>query len=419
MRYQAPRGTADILPQDQPYWDLVRDAARDLARRYGYRRIDTPVFEDASLFVRTVGEGTDIVEKETYTFEDRGGDLMTLRPEGTAPVCRAYLQHGMRSLPQPVRLYYLAPIFRYERPQAGRYRQHWQVGAEAIGDSSPDLDAEVIDLLWRLLTGLGLPDLVLHLNTIGDATCRPAYLEALRAHYAPHLDRVCDDCRVRYEKNPLRLLDCKQGRCQPVIASAPQLLDRLCDACADHFADLRRILDLVEIPYVLAPRLVRGLDYYTRTVFEVQPSQAGSQTALGGGGRYDGLIEALGGPPTPGVGFGSGIERIILNLQAAGLSPQDHARPDLFLCYLGQAARDRALLLAADLRARGLAVQMATGRRSLRAQLRQADQARAPRTLLLGDDELAANQVILRDMTSGQQESLSLDSVVEDLAKGC
>ncbi len=412
--YRTPRGTTDILPDDQPYWDWVRDTARDVARRFGYDRIDTPVFEETSVFVRTVGEGTDIVEKEMYTFLDRGDDQLTLRPEGTAPVCRAYLQHGMHSLPQPVRMFYIAPIFRYERPQAGRYRQHWQFGAEAIGDPNPEVDAETIHLLWSFLESLGLQDLSLRINSIGDGACRPAYLDAVRTHYEPRMDAVCDDCRVRYEKNPLRLLDCKQDQCQPVIAEAPQIAESLCVPCTEHFARVRSIVDLWGIPYEIAPTLVRGLDYYTRTVFEVHPATEGSQTALGAGGRYDNLIEQLGGRPTPGVGFGSGIERMILNLRAAGLEPSGANHPNLFLVYLGQQAHTAALKLAAELRSSGLSVQMPTGSRSLRAQLRAADTSGASSAVIIGEDELARGVATVRDLESGDQRSVALDQLVAD-----
>ncbi|MDA1096265.1 MAG: histidine--tRNA ligase [Chloroflexi bacterium] len=410
-QYQTPRGTADILPGDQPYWDWIRDSARETGRRFGYRRIDTPVFESTSVFVRTVGPGTDIVEKEMYTFQDRGEDLLTLRPEGTAPVGRAYIQHGMHALPQPVRLFYLAPIFRYERPQAGRYRQHWQFGAEAIGDENPEVDAEVIHLLWSFLESLGLRDLSLRLNSIGDAACRPAYLVSLRDHYETHLSEVCDDCRVRFEKNPLRLLDCKQDRCQPLISSAPEIAGLLCVACAAHFDRVREIIELWDIPYEISPRLVRGLDYYTRTVFEVHPAGVGSQTALGAGGRYDGLIEQLGGRPTPGVGFGSGIERMVLNLKSAGIQPPGDPRSDVFIVYLGEAANRKALELAANLRSQGLSVQLPTGKRSLRAQFRAADASGARHAIVLGDDELAQNVATVRDLASGEQQSVGLDEI--------
>ncbi len=411
-RFQTVRGTNDTLPDDQPYWDWVRGAAQDVARRFGFRRIDTPVLEETALFLRTIGEGTDIVEKEMYTFRDRGEDLLTLRPEGTAPVCRAYIQHGMRTLPQPVRAFYITPIFRYERPQSGRLRQHYQFGAEAIGDASPEIDAEVIHLLWSLLEELGLGNLTLHLNSIGDADCRPRYLDALRGYYAGRLADVCDDCHTRYEKNPLRLLDCKQERCQPSIQGAPTPAEGLCADCADHFDTLRSVLDLWGIPYRISPTLVRGLDYYTRTVFEVHPQAEGSQTALGAGGRYDGLIAQLGGPPTPGVGFGSGIERIIMNLRSAGLTPPAGLapQPDVYIVYLGQAAHTHALRLSAALRGAGLSVSLSTGHRSLRAQLRAAGTADARYALILGDDEIGRGAATLRLLETGDQRDVPLDA---------
>ena len=269
--FTAPRGTADILPAEQPYWQRVFKEAEELCRLFGYARIDTPIFEEAALFERGVGSATDIIQKEMYVFEDRSGEKMALRPEGTANVCRAYLQHGMQNLPQPVRLYYVSPTFRYERPQAGRRRQHMQFGCEAIGESDAAVDGELIELVWRLYENLGLKDLVLLLNTIGDRKCRPAYLKALKAYYKGHVDDLCRDCRDRYERNPLRLLDCKQESCQPVIAAAPKMSDHLCDECRDHFDALCGYLDALSIPYKIDPHLVRGLDYYTRTVFEVQP----------------------------------------------------------------------------------------------------------------------------------------------------
>ena len=411
-RFQTVRGTNDTLPDDQPYWDWVRSAAQSVAHRFGFRRIDTPVFEETALFVRTVGEGTDIVEKEMYTFTDRGDDMLTLRPEGTAPVCRAYIQHGMHTLPQPVRAFYITPIFRYERPQSGRLRQHHQFGVEAIGDPNPEIDAEVIHVLWSLLQELGLTNLTLHVNSIGDAGCRPQFLESLRDYYSTRLDDTCEDCHTRYEKNALRLLDCKEERCQPIIDGAPTPADSLCQDCADHFERLRSLLDLWEIPYTITPRLVRGLDYYTRTVFEVHPAIEGSQTALGAGGRYDGLIEQLGGAPTPGVGFGSGIERIIMNLREAGLTLPESlsARTDLYIVYLGETAHGHALRLAAELRRNGLSVSLPTGSRSLRAQLRSASAANARYALIIGDDEVAKGAAALRNLDTSEQGDVSLDA---------
>ena len=415
LRYQAPRGTQDILPEEQPYWDWVRDTAARLAGLFGYGRIDTPVFEPAALFVRTTGEATDIVQKEMYVFQDRGGQELALRPEGTAPVCRAYLEHGLHTRPQPVRLWYIAPIFRYDRPQAGRYRQHHQFGVEAIGDESPALDAEVIELLWSLYGELGLSGLTLRLNSIGDRNCRPAYVAVLREYYSDKLDRVCADCRDRFQRNPLRLLDCKQESCHPVIAGAPALTDHLCAECAEHFAQLRGYLDALGIPYELEPRLVRGFDYYTRTVFEVHPPVEGAQSAIGGGGRYDGLIEELGGPPTPAVGFGTGIERIILNLKRQEVAVPQGRGVQAFVAYQGAQARLPALRLASRLRRQGIAAVVATGDRSLKAQMRQADARGARYALILGPREVETGTVTVRRLADGHQETLPAEEVVSRL----
>jgi histidyl-tRNA synthetase len=287
----------------------------NISQLYGYERIDGPVFEDTQLFSRSVGEGTDIVQKEMYTFLDKGGNKLTLRPEGTASVCRAYLEHGMHNLQQPVKLYYIASIFRYERPQAGRYRQHYQFGCEAIGDGDPTLDAEVIDMAWQFFMSLGINKISLNLNSIGCKECRPQYLTTLKDYYAKHITQLCPDCTLRLERNPLRLLDCKKSLCQKAATFAPKSVNYLCPQCNEHFNRLKKYLELLDLPFVINHCLVRGLDYYTRTVFEIQPEQEGSQSALGGGGRYDDLIEELGGKHTPAIGFATGIERIIVNLK--------------------------------------------------------------------------------------------------------
>jgi len=411
-QYQAPRGTQDVLPEDQPWWDFVRATAERLARQFRYGAIETPMFEDGSLFLRTVGDATDIVSKEMYLFKDRGEQQLALRPEGTAPVCRAYLEHGMGNLPQPVRLWYWMPNFRYDRPQAGRYREHHQFGVEAIGDDDPAIDAEIIELLWRLYEELGLSGLTLHLNSIGDPNCRPAYLEALRSYYADKLDRVCNDCKARYEKNPLRLLDCKEERCQPVIAGAPKFTDYLCDACAEHFARLKEYLEAVGIDYSLNPRLVRGLDYYTRTVFEVEPKAAAGQSSLGGGGRYDGLIEQLGGKHTPGVGFGTGIERIVINLKRQEAPLPEAKGLDLYVACQAAAARAIAYKLASDVRRGGASAVVGSSERSLKSQLRHADALGARFVAIMGERELADGTVSLKDLRDGGQTAVSLADVL-------
>jgi histidyl-tRNA synthetase len=406
-RMRAPRGVSDILPEDQPYWRWVRDVATRVAESYGYGQIETPVFENARVYLRPGSEGTDVVDKEVYRFEDRGGDDLVLRPEGTAGVCRAYIEHGMGSMPQPVRLFYIVPNFRYDRPQAGRYRMFYQFGVEAIGDGAPSIDAEVIDLLRTFYETLGLADLTLQLNSIGDSVCRPAYIEKLRAYYDDKLDRLCGDCRRRYELNPLRMLDCKNEPCQPFKAGAPKIADNLCEACAEHFDTVKRLLHELDITYIVEPTLVRGLDYYTRTAFEFQPLEEGQQSTIGAGGRYDGLIEQLGGPPTPGIGFGTGIERIILNLKRQELGPEAQALPDAFIAVAIDAAQGNALRLARELRAAGLRVVTGGSSRSLRSQMRQANAIGARYALVLGAEELATQTVTLRDLATSEQHQLS------------
>ncbi len=420
MRYQAPRGTQDILPPDQPHWRYVADTAQALAHRFGYGRVDTPAFEQAGLFVRSVGEGTDIVEKEMYTFLDRGGAELTLRPEGTAPVCRAYLERGMHTWPQPVRLYYFCPVFRYERPQAGRFRQHHQFGVEAIGDADPAVDAEVIELGWRFIANLGLTNMTLLINSIGDHQCRPAHLDALRAYYQPHVDakRVCPDCLVRYERNVLRMLDCKRTDfdCQHLMPHAPRTTSYLCDDCARHWEKLQGHLQTLDLPFQVRFNLVRGLDYYTRTVFEIQPlGIEGAQNTVLAGGRYDGLIQELGGRPTPGIGFGSGLERLILNVKRQETPVPDHSTPDAVIVALGDAAQAEAMRLAGRLRAQGLRVVLAPAGRSMRGQLRHATALDARYTLILGDDELANGAVQVKHMATGDQRQLPTADVASAL----
>ncbi len=413
--FQAPRGTTDILPEEQKYWRYIQARATDLACRYGYGRIDSPVFEDSGLFVRSVGEGTDIVEKEMYTFEDRGGDSLTLRPEGTAPVCRAYLEHGMHNLPQPVRLYYFCPVFRYERPQAGRFRQHHQFGVEAIGDADPSVDAEVIELAWRLMGSLGLTDVNLFLNSIGDRECRPGYVAELKAYYSGHRNELCADCRNRLERNPLRLLDCKVETCRALGEAAPRSVDHLCAACQGHWDKLQEYLRAMRIAYQVDHRLVRGLDYYTRTVFEIQPIVEGAQSTICGGGRYDDLIEQLGGPPTPGIGFGSGIERLTLNLKRNEVPVPNEPRPQYLVVNVGEAARLPALELASKIRRTGAGAILGNGSRALRGQMRQANALGIPYVLVLGDEEIQRGEVVVRNMEDSTQETRRMREFLDRL----
>jgi len=413
--YRAPRGTTDILPKEQAYWRYIEQKAVDVCQLYGYERIDTPTFEDTGLFVRSVGEETDIVKKEMYTFEDRGGNKITLRPEGTAPVCRAYLERGLHNLPQPVKLYYSAAIFRYERPQAGRYRQHYQFGYEAIGDDDPALDAEVIDMAWRFFQSLKLNRLSLQLNSIGCKQCRPGYLTVLKDYYADHARDLCPECKTRLKTNPLRLLDCKKPRCQQIADSAPKSIDYLCPECDTHFKRLQRYLGLLELPFEINHRLVRGLDYYTKTVFEIQPEEEGAQATLGGGGRYDDLIEELGAKPTPAVGFATGIERIILNLKKQNIPIPPLPKPQVFIAVVGDKARDEAIKLAATLRKNGIGVIEALGSKSLKAQLRQANNLGTRHTVIIGEQEVGTGTVILRDMSTSEQKTVPVSELEGEL----
>ncbi len=414
---QTPRGTTDVLPSDQAYWSYVTAHFKSICNSYGYGEIRTPVFEDTRLFQRTVGEGTDIVEKEMYTFSDRGGDSLTLRPEGTAPVVRAYLEHGMHRLPQPVKLSYIASIFRYDRPQAGRLRQHHQFGVEALGEESAAIDAEVISLLLSLYRSIGLTEVSLQLNSIGDAACRPQYIADLAAYYRSHVHALCENCQTRLERNPLRLLDCKEDSCQPFIAEAPHTLDSLCADCDTHFGTLKRSLEAMKISYTLNHTLVRGLDYYTRTVFEVWPEMVGRQSALGGGGRYDGLARQIGKRDLPGIGFGTGIERIILNLQRQGIAPTDEKQFSVYVATLGEQAGTYGTGLVDDLRQRGIRALTSYKPRSLKAQLRQAGNFQAEYAVIVGDDELAEGQILLRDLGSSSQENIAAPDVIATLER--
>lgn len=411
--YKSPRGTADILPEDQKYWRYIEKTAADVCRLYGYERLDTPVFEESQLFTRSIGEGTDIVTKEMYVFQDQSRNSLALRPEGTAPVCRAYIEHGMDSKPQPVKLFYIAPIFRYERPQAGRYRQHHQFGAECIGEASPLIDAEVIDMSCLYFNGLGLKNYSIQLNSIGCKNCRPHYLESLKSYYAGLVESLCPDCRNRYAKNPLRLLDCKQPSCQEIADRSPKSSRNLCPECEAHFKEVQKYLNLLGLSYTINHRLVRGLDYYSRTVFEIQPEEEGSQSALGGGGRYNDLIEGIGGKPTPAIGFGSGIERVILNLKKQNIEVPELPGPRVYIASLGDGAKEEALKLTAALRKHNIASLAASGDKSLKAQLRQANNFNVEYAAIIGEDEVKNKNVTLRNMKTSEQKALTATEVIK------
>jgi histidyl-tRNA synthetase len=410
-RFSRPKGTQDILPEDEPYWAHVQAVVAQMAHNYGFERIDVPMFESTELFARGVGEGTDIVDKEMYSFKDKGDRDLTLRPEFTAGVMRAYIENGMHVQPKPVRLFSTGPIFRYEEPQAGRYRQFHQFNAEIIGVAGAIADLETMLLAWDIYAAFSFKNLSFQLNSTGCPACKPAYLEILQEFYQDYHDVICEDCRRRIVSNPLRVLDCKQHQCQPVIASAPKITDHLCDECAKHFSELRGYLDVLGKPYTLNHRLVRGLDYYTKTVFEVWAEGIGAQSAVCGGGRYDGLVELLEGPATPAVGFAAGLERVILVMKAQGITVPALPQPPVYLAYLGDVARQHAVRLLVELRAEGVSSQVAM-QGSLRSQLRQADKRRAKFTVIIGEDEIARGEVTLRDMASGDQSTVAASAVV-------
>jgi histidyl-tRNA synthetase len=409
-RFQAPKGTFDVLPDEASARARIETAAASIFERAGYGRIETPAFEDTELFERGVGQSTDIVNKEMFTFEDKAGRSVTLRPEGTAPICRAYVEHGMHTLPQPVKLWHLGPFFRHERPQAGRFREFNQLGAEAIGTDSPLADAELITLLDDLLRELGVPGVELRLGSLGSQAARPGYLDELRAYLREHEADLAKEVRERIDLNPLRAFDSDHEGTRAVMEGAPKLLDRLDDEDAQHFDEVRAQLDATGIDYELDGTLVRGLDYYTRTIFSFVCDRLGGQSELGGGGRYDGLVEQLGGPATSAVGWAAGIERILLALGEHGEAPSR----DVFVAAADDGQRGRALAIVSELRHAGLRAETDLAARSLKGQLKQADRVGARRTLILEADGSAQ----LRDMQSGEQRSVDASAVLEELDAG-
>lgn len=411
MLTKRPRGTNDFLPEDTAKWQYLENMLRGICRQFGYAELRTPIFEETALFLRGVGDTTDIVQKEMYTFEDAGGRSLTLRPENTASAVRAYVENKLFAGQQPVRLFYMGPMFRYERPQAGRFRQFHQFGVECFGAASPAADAEVIALAWEFYRRLGLQGLELNLNSVGCPNCRPAYRQTLQDFLRPHLAELCPTCQERFEKNPLRILDCKNPQCQQFLQGAPTTLDALCDDCREHFAAVQDYLQAAAIPYRLNTKLVRGLDYYTNTAFEILLSDIGAQSAVCGGGRYNGLVEELGGKPAPGVGFALGMERVFSALNAQEIELPAAPGMDVFVAVLDKQAQTQAFQLACELRSQGLAVGYDTLERSLKAQLKYADSQKAAYVLLVGGDELTRGRVALRDMQSSEQIELPLAEV--------
>ena len=437
LKFQTPTGMHDILSEDQKYFQKIHSVCEEIASFYGFQKIETPILEEAELFSRGLGLATDVVQKQMFSFRTRGGDYLTLRPEQTAPIARAYIEHGMQNLSQPVKLWYFGPYFRYENPQAGRFRQFWQFGFEALGGEDSVLDAQILQIFHNILKELKFKNLIFEVNSIGDSQCRPYYKKLLTSYFKSREAALCLDCRRRLRENPLRILDCKEEKCQPVKAQAPQILDHLCENCHKHFREVLEFLDELGLPYHLNPYLVRGLDYYTKTVFEIVAEtsshltpRSASQTSavedlpesknlgsLSGGGRYDTLVKILGGRETPAVGGAGGIERIIQLMKNKTIRFSKEKQVEVFLAQLGDLAKRKGLKLIEDFREANISIGESLGRDSLKAQLKMADRVKAKYALILGQKEALEESIIVRDMVSGGQETVKLDKAVREISK--
>jgi len=418
-KFQSPTGMHDILAEDQKYFQKIYDVVKEIASFYNFQKIETPILEETELFSRGIGLSTDIVQKEMFSFKTKGGDVLTLRPEGTAPIIRAFIEKGMQNLPQPVKLWYWGPFFRYEKPQLGRYRQFWQFGLEVLGEENSIIDAQIIQIFYNILRELKLKNLIIEVNSIGDSACRPYYKKLLVSYFKGRIDGLCQNCKRRIKENPLRILDCKEEKCQRIVSQGPQMIDELCEACHQHFKEVLEFLDEIELPYHLNPYLVRGLDYYTRTVFEIYDGQERGRAlgALAGGGRYDALIKILGGADTPACGAAGGIERIISLMKEEAIKLKKEKVPQIFLSQLGNLAKRKSLKLIEDFRREGILISESLGRNSLKAQLQIADKIGAKYTLILGQKEALEGTIIIRDMVNGRQETVKLEKLVKEMKK--
>ncbi len=414
----APKGTHDIIPGESHMWQYVEDVIKKICSSYGYKQIRFPVFESTELFDRGVGDTTDVVQKEMYTFTDKGGRSLSLRPEGTASAVRCYIEHNFQNVPAPVKLFYLITCYRYERPQAGRFREFNQFGIENFGSNSPATDAEVIALAMNVLKSVGVCDLKLYINSIGCSECRKKYNEVLMNYLKSMENNLCELCRDRMTRNPLRVLDCKNSSCHSVISDAPTVDSVLCDDCKLHFDILKKHLDNINIPYIVDTTLVRGLDYYTKTVFEIKSEDLGAQSTVCGGGRYDGLVEQLGGNPTPGIGFSLGIERLMNILESKGMLVEDSDNPDIFIASMGDAALEFAFKAAEELRCSGIKAEFDHGSRSVKAQMKYADKLKAKYCVVIGDDELECGKANLKNMTDGSTKEINLDDLAGGILNG-
>lgn len=417
MLTNAPKGTKDIM-MDQVYkWHYVEKKWKEICARYGFKELRTPIFEHTELFQRGVGDTTDIVQKEMYTFEDHGGRSITLKPEGTSPAVRAFIEHKQYAEVQPIKLYYDIPCFRYEKPQSGRLRQFHQFGVETFGTTNMVADAEIIAIGYDFLTSMGVTDLTLEINSVGCPECRAKHRKALKDFLAPKYDQLCDTCKSRYEKNPMRILDCKSPIDQELVQGAPMMVDFLCDDCKNAFEDLQKNLDTLEIPYVINPKIVRGLDYYTKTAFEFVTNSLGAQGTVCGGGRYDNLVEEVGGPPIPGVGFGLGKERLLMLMEANGVEIPKPSDCDVFIATMGEAAKLYGQKLLFNLRRNGIKCQIDDLQRNFKGQFKYADRLGAKYAVVIGDNELETGVATLKDMEKGEQSEVKFDDLIDELKK--
>jgi histidyl-tRNA synthetase len=418
-KFQTPKGMHDILEENWEYFNRIFEVAESFANFYNFERIETPVLEEEELFTRGIGLATDIVQKEMFTLKTKGGDHLALRPEGTAPVVRAYIQHGMQTLPQPVKLWYFSQFFRYEHPQAGRFRQFWQFGFEILGEQNPALDAQVILIFYKILKELGFENLVIKINSIGDSFCRPYYKKALVSYLKHKVHALCTDCKRRLKENPLRVLDCKQDRCRQIVSQAPQILNYLCEGCKNHLKSVLEFLDELQLPYNLDPYLVRGLDYYTKTVFEIfEESEKGKAIgALAGGGRYDNLAKILGGGEVPAVGGAAGVERIIELMKEKQVKLSKERKPKIFLAQIGDLAKKKSLKLIEEFREEKIPIYESIGKDSLKAQMKLADKFGVRYVLIFGQQEALNDEILLRDMETGKQKKLKLKNLIKEVKK--
>ncbi len=417
MTIKTPRGTQDVLPSEVYKWHFVEDIARKVAENYGFREIRTPIFEHTELFVRGIGDTTDVVEKEMYTFQDRRGRSITLKPEGTAPVVRAYIEHKLYAEMQPTKFYYITPVFRYEKPQAGRYREHHQFGIEVFGAIDPSVDAEVIGVAMDVYKAMGIENLEVRINNIGCPECRANYNNVLKKFLEEKFKHLCKTCQSRFDRNPMRIIDCKSETCQKQLQNVPLMLDYICDECNLHFKGLKKYLKALGIDYIVDPRIVRGLDYYTKTAFEIITDESGKKGTLCGGGRYDKLVEDCGGPPTPGVGFGMGLERLILSLETQGRKIPEAKKIDVFIVTMGDSAKVKAFQLLGKLRNFDFISDLDHMNRSTKAQFKYANKIGASFTIIIGDDELEKDTLIIRNMDNGEQKEIKSSEIIDCLKK--